>query len=156
MSFLDDWKEWSTTKKAISILVVCCIGLIIIGALTGGGSPDKNTAPTSDSSDNNTTTGTNADSTSNDTTTEATGIQVKITYSGDWSGAISTGGSTKSISGSGDETIDIEKGGMVSANAQKQDGSSNELSIQILKDGKVVEETSTDAEYGVAQVSGFV
>ena len=45
MSFLDDWKEWSTAKKAISIIVVCCIGLIIIGLVIGGFSSDKNTSP---------------------------------------------------------------------------------------------------------------
>ena len=47
MSFLDDWKEWSTAKKAISIIVVCCLGLIIIGLLTGGGTPDANTSSSS-------------------------------------------------------------------------------------------------------------
>ena len=45
---------------------------------------------------------------------------------------------------------------LISANAQKKDGSSNELTIQILKDGKVVKESSTTAEYGVAQVSASV
>lgn len=45
MSFLDDWKEWSTAKKAISIIVVCCIGLIIIGLIVGSFSSDKNTSP---------------------------------------------------------------------------------------------------------------
>lgn len=150
MSFLDDWKEWSTTKKVLSILVVCCIGLIIIGALGGGGSPDKNTATTTSSDDN-------SSSDSNNTTTqEVQGKQVKISYSGKWSGALGTGGSTKSISGSGEEVIDIDESGVVSVNAQKQDGSSKELTVQILKDGKVVEESSTDAEYGVASVSGFV
>ena len=39
---------------------------------------------------------------------------------------------------------------------RKKDGSSNELTIQILKDGKVVKESSTTAEYGVAQVSASV
>lgn len=47
MSFLDDWKEWSTSKKAISIIVVCCIGLIIIGLVLGSFSSDKNTSPDS-------------------------------------------------------------------------------------------------------------
>ena len=151
MSFLDDWKEWSTTKKVISILVVCCVGLIIISALTGGGSPDKNTATTSSSDDNN-----SSESSDDTATEEVKGTQVKISYSGKWSGAISSGGSTSSISGSGDKVIDIDESGIVSANAQKQDGSSKELQIQILKDGDVVEEASTDSEYGVASVSGFV
>lgn len=44
LSFLDDWKEWSTGKKVISIILVCCIGLIIIGAIGGFLFPDLNTS----------------------------------------------------------------------------------------------------------------
>lgn len=160
MSFIDEWKEWSTAKKAISILVVCCIGLIIISVLTGGGSPDKNTA-TAPASDNNTTSTGNdtsndsSNNTENSTTDEAKGVQVKVTYSGKWSGAIGSGGSSNTVSGTGDKVIDLDEGGIVSANAQKQDASSETLKIQILKDGKVIEEASTDSEYGVASVSGF-
>lgn len=47
MSFLDDWKEWSTAKKALSIVGACCIGLIIIGLVLGTFSSDKNTSPES-------------------------------------------------------------------------------------------------------------
>lgn len=142
MSFLDDWKEWSTPKKVISILAVCCIGLIIIGMITGGGSPDKNTSPINDGNNN---------------VEQITGKQVKIIYDGEWSGAAGDVSSINSISGSGDETIDMpDDASFISANAQKKDGSSNELTIQILKDGKVVKESSTTAEYGVAQVSASV
>ena len=142
MSFLDDWKEWSTPKKVISILAVCCTGLIIIGMITGGGSPDKNTSPINDGNNN---------------VEQITGKQVKIIYDGEWSGAAGDVSSINSISGSGDETIDMpDDASLISANAQKKDGSSNELTIQILKDGKVVKESSTTAEYGVAQVSASV
>ena len=142
MSFLDDWKEWSTPKKVISILAVCCIGLIIIGMITGGGSPDKNTSPINDGNNN---------------VEQITGKQVKSIYDGEWSGAAGDVSSINSISGSGDETIDMpDDASLISANAQKKDGSSNELTIQILKDGKVVKESSTTAEYGVAQVSASV
>ena len=142
MSFLDDWKEWSTPKKVISILAVCCIGLIIIGMITGGGSPDKNTSPINEGNNN---------------VEQITGKQVKIIYDGEWSGAAGDVSSINSISGSGDETIDMpDDASLISANAQKKDGSSNELTIQILKDGKVVKESSTTAEYGVAQVSASV
>ena len=44
LSFLDDWHEWSTLKKVGSIIVVCCIGLIIIGAIGGILFPDSNTS----------------------------------------------------------------------------------------------------------------
>ena len=44
MSFLDDWKEWSTPKKAISIIAVCCVAVFIIAMIGGSTSPDKNTS----------------------------------------------------------------------------------------------------------------
>ena len=40
MSFLDDWKEWSSAKKEVSIIAVCCIGLLVIGVIGGMVSPD--------------------------------------------------------------------------------------------------------------------
>lgn len=152
MSFIDDWKEWSTAKKAISIIGVCCIGILIIAALGGGLSSDKNTAPaTTDNNNNN-------NSNNDDTTKEqAKGVQVHIIYDGEWQGAMSNGGSSKTISGSGETTLDVDDPDfVVSANAQKMDGGSGTLSIEILKDGKVIEETSTDADYGVASVSGTI
>ena len=143
MSFLDDWKEWSTAKKAISIIVVCCIGILIIAIIGGGLSHDKNTSPSTKSNDKS--------------ASSAQGKQIKIIYDGEWSGAAGDTGSVNSISGSGNKTIDVDNSAhIVSANAQKQDASSSELTIQILKDGKVVKEASTSAEYGVAQVSASV
>lgn len=41
----------------------------------------------------------------------------------------------------------------VTAVMQKNGADSSELRVQIVVDGEVVEETSTTAEYGVAQVS---
>ena len=141
MSFLDDWKEWSTAKKAISIIVVCCIGILIIAIIGGGLSHDKNTSPSTKSNSNS----------------APQGKQIKIIYDGEWSGAAGDAGSVNSISGSGEKTIDVDKSAtIISANAQKKDASSSTLTIQIIKDGKVVKEASTNAEYGVAQVSATV
>lgn len=44
LSFLNDWKEWSTGKKIGSMILACCIGLIIIGAIGGILFPDLNTS----------------------------------------------------------------------------------------------------------------
>lgn len=144
MSFLDDWKEWSTAKKAISIIAVCCVAVFILAMIGGGTTPDKNTATTTDDS-------------TNDTVEQAKGVQVHIIYDGEWQGAMGSGGSTKTISGSGETTLDVDDPDfVVSANAQKMDGGSGTLTIQILKDGKVIEETETDADYGIAQVSATV
>lgn len=54
MGFIDDWKEWSTTKKVISIVIVCCVAVLIVAAVGGMLSPDANTS-TTDASTNTTT-----------------------------------------------------------------------------------------------------
>lgn len=81
---------------------------------------------------------------------------VRIVYSGAWQGAVSiTGGGSsksKSISGTGTETIGITGDvDIISVNAQKKDDSFSQLTVQILYNGDVVSESSTSAEYGVAQ-----
>jgi hypothetical protein len=103
-----------------------------------------------------------ATATADDTTTatstaddeSGSGYTVKIIADGAWSGSIATGESSRSIEGEGTTTITVERDvSIISANAQKQAANSNELTIQILKDGEVVKESSTSAEYGLAQVS---
>lgn len=143
MSFLDDWKEWSTAKKAISIIAVCCIGIFIIAIIGGGLSGDKNTSPTTTATD------------SKDTTTEqAKGVQVHIITEGSWSGSIGDIGSQSTYDGTGEDTIDLgDADNVVSAAIQKQNGDSSELKVEILKDGKVLKEGSTTGEYGVVTVS---
>lgn len=50
LSFLDDWNDWSTGKKIGSIIVACCIGLIIIGTIGSIFIPDANTSSSDDNS----------------------------------------------------------------------------------------------------------
>lgn len=85
-------------------------------------------------------------------------IEIRIRYAGEWQGALSITedgtSSTRSIEGSGDRTIDISNTPIiVSVNAQKQDRGSGELTVQIVRDGEVVAEARTTAEFGVAQTS---
>lgn len=94
------------------------------------------------------------------TATDATGggLEVRIVYSGEWAGALSVTGDgssdLRSIQGSGPTTIDVpDDAQIVSVNAQKQDDSSKEITVQIIRDGEVIAESSTNAEYGVAQTS---
>ncbi|WP_433630748.1 hypothetical protein [Halomicrococcus sp. NG-SE-24] len=57
----------------------------------------------------------------------------------------------------GEKVVEVDSdANVVSANAQKEDGSGSKLTIQVLEDGNVVKETSTTAEYGVAQVTADV
>lgn len=119
-------KESSTTAE---------FGVVSVSAMPDGG----------------TATGDSSDSNDQD-------IEVRVQYEGDWSGSISAGGQSRSVEGSGAKTIGVEASDamVVSANAQKDDDSDRELTIQILIDGEVVQESSTTAEYGIASVTAEV
>lgn len=81
-------------------------------------------------------------------------IQVRIVYSGEWSGSVSADGSTRTIQGTGTTTIDVaDDTPSVAVNAQKQTSGSGKLTVQILEGGEVVKQASTTADYGVAQTS---
>ncbi|WP_295608240.1 hypothetical protein [Methanobrevibacter sp.] len=139
MSFLDTFKEWSTGKKILSVVGVCCVLLIIFAVVGGFGSTDKNTS---------------SDTSSSGTVEDTPALQLKITTDGSWSGSVLVGGSSKSIDGSGSQTIDLDGDSwdMVSATIQKQGGDNGDLTVQIIKDGNVAKEESTTAAYGVVSV----
>jgi hypothetical protein len=89
------------------------------------------------------------------TKTGITGII--IDYSGKWSGSYGDLTSSKSIEGSGTKTIAMNNPEMcISASIQKKDDSNNKMTVKILKNGKVLEEESTAAAYGVVSVSSFL
>jgi len=91
---------------------------------------------------------------SGETSTPSSSYAVKVIYEGEWSGSINSGGSSRSVDGSGTREIEIDGApSVISVTAQKQDDSSRKLTVQILKDGDVVTESSTTASYGVVTTS---
>lgn len=68
-NFINDWKSWGTAKQLLSIVCVCCIGIILFAMIFGGGTPDANTSQANDSSDSNSvknTSDSNNDNSAND------------------------------------------------------------------------------------------
>ncbi len=149
---MDFWNKQSTGRKAVvGIAGICCIGLILIVAFGGMFSPDKTTTTTPATN----TTSTPPSTTSN--TTTATGTQVQIIYDGAWSGSINTDGTGQSVDGSGNKDIDIPSNvNIVAAVIQKSEDNSQTLTVNILKDGKIVKSASTSASYGVVSISTSV
>jgi hypothetical protein len=81
-----------------------------------------------------------------------TNWEVKIKYSGEWSG--SAGGTTSaSYEGVGSETLTIS-GDIVSAVIQKQEDNSDELCVELWTGGELKESSCTTAGYGLVSVSG--
>ena len=143
-----DFSEWSTGKKVAAIVGLCCVGLIIITMIGGMASPDKTTTTTSSNNSNSSGNGTNG------TGEDTTGWQVKIITDTSWSGSVGGEGSSSSYQGKGNKTIKLGNDvKVVSASIQKEGQNSKELKVQILKDGVVKEESSTNAEFGVATAS---
>lgn len=77
----------------------------------------------------------------------------EVDYFGEWSGALSTGGNSRSISSRSGSRYSIDNPSVVSGNAQKRDRGTSTLTVQIRANGEVVAQSSTSSNYGLAQVS---
>ena len=81
-----------------------------------------------------------------------TNWEVKIIYSGEWSGSAG-GTNSASYEGVGPETLTIS-GDIVSAVIQKQEDNSDELCVELWTGGELVESSCTSAGYGAVTVTG--
>lgn len=80
-----------------------------------------------------------------------------VNYNGDWDGAIGEEGSTRSVSGHGNEEFTFSDVEIVAATIQKADDSSNVLTVIIKNgEGKIVKQSSTSAEYGIVSIAADV
>ncbi|MFA5331524.1 MAG: hypothetical protein WC342_04015 [Methanoregula sp.] len=87
----------------------------------------------------------------------SSGVQIRITYSGLWSGAYGDAGSMQSIDGTGSKTITLDNpSSIISTSFQKKDNSPDELKVEILKNGQVLKSGSTTASYGVVAVASSI
>lgn len=91
-------------------------------------------------------------------------ISLRVEYEGEWSGSMTVyrdgSSQSRSIDGEGSETIVLEDPYSIDSigfNSQKKDDSDRKLTVQIIEvadgDKEIVAESSTEAEYGLAQVS---
>jgi peptide/nickel transport system permease protein len=85
------------------------------------------------------------------------GLTVRIGYDGEWRLylAVTANGTTedRSLVGNGNEVIELDPNAtFVRASVQKQDDSPSKLTLQIVKDGELLDSASTAEEYGSAQL----
>ncbi len=90
-----------------------------------------------------------------ETTTNASGTYAfKIIYEGEWEAEVDTGMGRETIQSSGTRRIEVNGSpSVLEGYATKRDDSARELTIQVLRDGRVLEEATTTESYGLAQVS---
>ena len=84
--------------------------------------------------------------------TPTTGVWVKVTYSGKYTGSVGTPNYQRDISDTGDHFYQISTSqGPVAVSVQKYEGSSETLSVDVYKDGVLVSHESTSAPKGVVE-----
>ncbi len=147
----EQWAEFSLGVKIISVLIVCCVGLFIVGGIIGALSPDANTSQQM-------LTDLTGDSSDGDVIISDGELEIRISCPVGWSASIGNQSVSEPYSGTGDAVIefDPDKYDVIAAAVQKTDAGNDELKVQFVKDGKVVDEASTTNEYGVVTVSTTV
>ena len=151
----EDFKNASTGKKILAVLLCCCVGLAIFGAIGGLIFPDSNTSDIYDDSYDYSDDILSSGSSTLDDGIGDSDIQIRVTCDGDWQGSVGVGSSQASYSGSGDKLINLDgdSSDIVAAAVQKQDSGNGKLKVEIIKDGKVVKDASTTSEYGVVSLA---
>ncbi|WAC04473.1 MAG: hypothetical protein OS112_08380 [Methanoregula sp.] len=83
-----------------------------------------------------------------------TGVWVKVSYAGAWSGSYGTPGNQAPVSGSGDQLyqIPVKEGGMIQVSFQKSDGSGNPLAVELYKDGTLIKSDKTAVPKGAVDL----
>ncbi|MDD4137044.1 MAG: hypothetical protein PHT99_04000 [Methanoregula sp.] len=82
-----------------------------------------------------------------------TGVWVHVIYANQYTGSVGLPGNQADISGSGERFFQVPTSeGIVVAAIQKSDGSSDKLTIEVYKNGEIVDQSSTVTPKGIAEI----
>jgi hypothetical protein len=82
-----------------------------------------------------------------------TGVWVRVTYPGTFTGSIGTPGDQREVTDSGDRFYQIATtNGTVTAFLQKKDGSADKIVLEVYKNGVMVKQDSTVAPKGIVEI----
>ena len=125
-------------KKIAIVLGIVVIALLLFSFIYNSTQPDNKSSLNVISADEKVQEGSNYP------------YQAHIIYNGTWSGKVGDPNYIREVSGRGDESynLDCAPWDKVTMVIEKSDGSSNELKIELLKNGNVVAENSTTSSTG--------
>jgi hypothetical protein len=82
-----------------------------------------------------------------------TGVWVKVSFAGLWTGSYGTPGNQAAVSGSGDQFFQVPVSeGIIQVSFQKRDGSGNILFVEIYKNGTLIKSAKTTVPKGSIEV----
>ena len=125
-------------KKIAIVLGIVVIALLLFSFIYNSTQPDNKSSLNVISADEKVQEGSNYP------------YQAHIMYNGTWSGKVGDPNYIREVSGHGDESynLDCAPWDKVNIVIEKSDGSSNELKVELLKNGNVVAENSTTSSTG--------
>lgn len=131
---------------------------LVAGCQSGGESTPTATETEAETSTATPSATPTAAATSTPTPTPGAALQVRISYPDDWSGdlRVTAGGSTgsRSLSDRGEEVYDVDpEATALSLTAKKEDNTRRTLTAQILRNGEVLDEGTTDEPFGEVELS---
>ncbi|MDD1695320.1 MAG: hypothetical protein LUQ54_00335 [Methanoregula sp.] len=162
----DSWdKPWVSIAVVIGILAVVAIAAVFfmgIGKTSDQPPPVKTTQIPSGSGTPVTPSGTGASQMTIKIPTTvslpSTGVFVKISYLGSYSGSYEVSGVTKIVKNSGERLYEItDAKGNVTAIFKKDDGSTNhEIVVELWRDGKLLTSAKNTTPFGTARINYII
>jgi hypothetical protein len=160
----DSWdKPWVTIAVVVGIIAVVVIALVFF--LGGGNTSDQSlpgkTTPTPSGSSTQVTqvSGTGATQMTIKVPTTVsipvTGVFVKVSYIGGFSGTYGVNGVMQKVRNSGDRLYEITNStGYVSATFNKEDGSTkHDITVELWKNGKSLTSAKNSTPFGIASIN---
>ena len=132
MGLLDFILGIFVADKIMTYVIFCIMGLIMVGVIVGFFLTDPNTFL-------------NSNTTADD---DPHHYELKIKTDGKWEGSISSKNvNMNDISGKGDKTIDLGKSRAsdINIDISKADSSSDDLTVKLYSDGKVVDSDTAES-----------
>ena len=135
--------------KMIGVGVICVVGLVALAASIVIAAEAELSEPTDAA---------NFIENSDNVVQKHEGVQIKITYPYAWSAHIGDSNDTNHYEGVGDKTFEIDESDydVIAAAVSKKDSNSDELKVEGIKDGTVVDMESTTKNYGTVSVSTII
>ncbi len=133
------------SKKVILGLIVLICFVVVSSGCTSTSDETMNDSDESSSGD------------SSSTSSAASDLQIRVTYSGSWSGNYATdetgSDGMQKVEGTGTKTFTVTGcKSYITAAFEKSDGGSDTLTAEILENGKVIESKSTSEPFGRLRV----
>ncbi|MDL2270811.1 hypothetical protein LJC03_03270 [Methanobrevibacter sp. OttesenSCG-928-I08] len=141
--FFTKWENFSTGKKVLFAVCICIIFILTFSTIHSLNNGNDNFA--SDIATSNTSS----------TLQSSSPYQVKVIYNGSWSGQVGTFEYPFDRSGSGNALLNVDGASWdnVTATITKHDDNEKNLTVQIIKNNKVIKQNSTTKPNGVVSLT---